>query len=130
SGSVLNKETPPANRAQPISPAASQGRGIVTTDCHPAGGAAVSSPPVPVAGVSTRVPRLHTRYILRFVGWLTRARDVQPAAEEVPAGQQPEPGGQHNAGEGHDTGPPGQPGQQHPPVPAQAEGVVRDGAPG
>src|SRR5215472_9182113 len=64
-GSPLNSATPPPNRAQTASPAASQIRGMVTTDCHPVGVAAASPPPAPVVGASTRVSRLHTRYILR-----------------------------------------------------------------
>src|SRR5271156_2923126 len=68
SGSPLNRATPPPNRAQPTSPATSQARGMVTIDCHPAGAVAVSPPPAPVDGASSRVPRLHTRYILRAVG--------------------------------------------------------------
>src|SRR5277367_3566059 len=65
SGSLLNSATPPPNRAQTASPATSQIRGMVTTDCHPVGSEAASSPPAPVVGASTRASRLHTRYILR-----------------------------------------------------------------
>src|SRR5580658_4669241 len=65
SGSLLNSATPPPNRAQTASPAASQIRGMVTTDCQPAESEAASSPPAPVVGASTRVSRLHTRYSLR-----------------------------------------------------------------
>src|SRR5580704_16848215 len=65
SGSLLNSATPPPNRAQTASPAASQIRGMVTIDCQPVGSEAASSPPAPVVGASTRVSRLHTRYILR-----------------------------------------------------------------
>src|SRR6516225_10205334 len=65
SGSPLNRATPPPNRAQTASPAASQIRGMVTIDCHPADAVTASPPPAPVVGASSRVPRLHTRYILR-----------------------------------------------------------------
>src|SRR5271170_1417815 len=65
SGSLLNNATPPPNRAQTASPATSQTRGMVTTDCHPVDAAVASSPPAPVVDASTRVSRLHTRYILR-----------------------------------------------------------------
>src|SRR5260370_29991749 len=121
SGSLLNSATPPPNRAQTASPAASQIRGMVTTDCQPAESEAASPPPAPVVGASTRVSRLHTRYILR-PGLGGR---LEPAGEEVPGGQQPEPGGQHRVGERHEAEHGGEPSQQQPPVPAQAELVVR-----
>src|SRR6516162_2435650 len=64
SGSPLNRATPPPNRAQPSSPAASQTRGMVRTDCQPEDATAASPPPAPVVGASARGSRLHTRYIL------------------------------------------------------------------
>src|SRR5580704_14785613 len=107
SGSLLNSATPPPNRAQTASPAASQIRGMVTTDSQPVGSETASPPPAPVVGASTRVSRLHTRYILRpgpggaFL--LIRGTAREPAAEEVPGGQRPEPGGQHRVGERHEA---------------------------
>src|SRR5580693_7111057 len=106
SGSLLNSATAPPNRAQTASPAASQILGMVTIDCQPVGSAGASPPPAPVVGASSRVPRLHTRYILR-------PRPVlffEPAAEEIPARQQPQPGGQHGKGERHDAEHGGEPG--------------------
>src|ERR1700758_306165 len=70
SGSPLNRATPPPNRAQTASPAASHIRGMVTIDCHPA--EAVTASPPPVVGASSRVPRLHTRYILRLARGVAR----------------------------------------------------------
>src|ERR1700685_1084025 len=105
SGSPLNRATPPPNRAETPSPAASHIRGMVTIDCQPTGAAVASPPPAPVVGASTRVSRLHTRYILRPLSLVNRARRGQPGAEEVPAGQQPEPGGQRGTGERRDAGP-------------------------
>src|ERR1700689_401467 len=67
SGSPLNRATPPPNRAETPSPAASHIRGMVTIDCQPTGAAVAAPPPAPVVGASTRVSRLHTRYILRPV---------------------------------------------------------------
>src|ERR1700733_10879338 len=79
SGSLLN-------RAQTASPAASQIRGMVVTDCHPPGAEVASTPPAPVVGASSRVSRLHTRYILRpapgatfrLAGRLRQYRGMEP----------------------------------------------------
>jgi NAD(P)-dependent dehydrogenase (short-subunit alcohol dehydrogenase family) len=38
---------------------------MVRIDCHRENAVGASPPPAPVAGASTRVSRLHTRYILR-----------------------------------------------------------------
>src|SRR5579859_5517129 len=100
---------------------------MVTTDCHPVGSAMPSSPPAPVVGASTRVSRLHTRYILRpELGGAFWLGGPEPAAEEVPAGEQPEPAGEHDVGGRHEAEHGGEPGQQYPPVPAQAVPVGRD----
>src|SRR5580658_200179 len=96
SGSPLNSATPPPNRAETPSPAASHIRGMVTTDCQPARAAGGSPPPAPVVGASTRVSRLHTRYILRLVLAVTllaltpdpvadgQQRPAEPVADQAP----------------------------------------------
>src|ERR1700693_2523661 len=90
SGSLLNSATPPPNRAQTASPAASQVRGMVTTDCHPGDVAGTSSPPAPVVGASSRVPRLHTRYILRPASGPDAVAAGQQGPAEAIADQAPQ----------------------------------------
>src|SRR5271156_5275174 len=90
-GSLLNSATPPPNRAQTASPAASQIRGMVTIDCHPVGSAAASPPPAPVVGASTRVSRLHTRYILRPAFGQDEVADRKQGPAEPVADQAPQP---------------------------------------
>src|SRR5712691_3009926 len=78
SESVLNSETPPANRAEPASPAVSQTQGRVVTECQPLRMDVLAPPPTPVVGASTRVSRLSTRHILRPARWLARSRAGGP----------------------------------------------------